>query len=104
MKGTAPQQIREAVRTVAAGKSLLPPSIAAKLADSMARPVLSERERQVLKYMASGRGNKEIGETLCISESTVKAHVRSILTKLNAMGRTEAIAIAIKRGLINPAN
>jgi two-component system NarL family response regulator len=104
VKGTAPQQIREAVRTVAAGKSLLPPSIAAKLADSMARPVLSERERQVLKYMANGRSNKEIGETLCISESTVKAHVRSILTKLNAMGRTEAIAIAIKRGLINPDN
>ena len=104
VKGTAPQQIREAVRTVAAGKSLLPPSIAAKLADSMARPELSERERQVLKYMANGRSNKEIGETLCISESTVKAHVRSILTKLNAMGRTEAIAIAIKRGLINPAN
>ena len=104
LKGTAPQQIREAVRTVAAGKSLLPPSVAAKLADSMAHPELSERERQVLKYMANGRSNKEIGQTLYISENTVKAHVQSILTKLDAMGRTEAIAIAIKRGLINPAD
>jgi DNA-binding NarL/FixJ family response regulator len=104
VKGTAPQQIREAVRTVAAGKSLLPPSVAAKLADSMARPELSQREGQVLKFMANGRSNKEIGQTLYISENTVKAHVRSILTKLDAMGRTEAIAIAIKRGLINPAN
>jgi two-component system, NarL family, response regulator len=104
VKGTAPQQIREAVRAVAAGKSLLPSSVAAKLANSMARPELSERERQVLKYMANGRSTKEIGQTLCISESTVKAHVQSILTKLNAMGRTEAVAIAVKRGLINPAD
>jgi two-component system, NarL family, response regulator len=104
VKGTAPQQIRESVRTVAAGESLLPPNIAAKLAESMAHPELSERERQVLEYMANGRSNKEIGQTLYISENTVKAHVKSILTKLDAMGRTEAIAIAIKRGLIKPVN
>jgi two-component system NarL family response regulator len=104
VKGTAPQQIREAVRAVAAGKSLLPASVAAKFADSLARPELSKREHQVLKYMANGRSNKEIGQTLSISENTVKAHVQSVLTKLDAMGRTEAIAIAIKRGLINLAN
>ena len=102
VKGTAPQQIRESVRRVAAGESLLPASIAAKLAESMAHPELSERERQVLQYMANGRSNKEIGQILYISENTVKAHVKSILTKLDAMGRTEAIAIAIKRGLIKP--
>ena len=99
-KGTAPQEIREAVRKVAKGDSLLPPSIASKLAQSMAHPELSERELQVLKYMANGRSNKEIGQVLYISENTVKAHVKSILAKLDAMGRTEAIAIAIKRGLI----
>jgi DNA-binding CsgD family transcriptional regulator len=66
----------------------------------MGHPELSERERQVLQYMASGRSNKEIGQVLYISENTVKAHVKSILTKLDAMGRTEAIAIATKRGLI----
>jgi two-component system NarL family response regulator len=99
-KGTAPQEIREAVRQVAKGGSLLPPSIASKLAESMAHPELSERELQVLQYMANGRSNKEIGQVLYISENTVKAHVKSILAKLDAMGRTEAIAIAIKRGLI----
>jgi two-component system, NarL family, response regulator len=99
-KGTAPQEIREAVRKVAKGDSLLPPSIASKLAQSMAHPELSERELQVLQYMANGRSNKEIGQVLYISENTVKAHVKSILAKLDAMGRTEAIAIAIKRGLI----
>ena len=102
VKGTAPQQIRESVRRVAAGESLLPASIAAKLAESMAHPELSERERQVLQYMANGRSNKEIGQILYISENTVKAHVKSILTKLDAMGRTEAIAIAINRGIIKP--
>jgi two-component system, NarL family, response regulator len=102
VKGTAPQQIRESVRRVAAGESLLPANIAAKLAESMSHPELSERERQVLQYMANGRSNKEIGQILYISENTVKAHVKSILTKLDAMGRTEAIAIAINRGLIKP--
>src|ERR1700740_3030626 len=100
VKGTAPQQIREAVRRVAAGESLLPAAIASKLAESMAHPELSERERQVLQYMANGRSNKEIGQVLYISENTVKTHVKSILAKLDAMGRTEAIASAIKRGLI----
>ncbi|MBV9873706.1 MAG: response regulator transcription factor [Verrucomicrobia bacterium] len=99
-KGTAPQEIRDAVRKVAKGDSLLPPSIASKLAESMAHPELSERELQVLQYMAKGRSNKEIGQVLYISENTVKAHVKSILAKLDAMGRTEAIATAIKRGLI----
>jgi len=102
VKGTAPQQIREAVRRVAAGESLLPAAIASKLAESMAHPELSERERQVLQYIANGRSNKEIGQVLYISENTVKAHVKAILTKLDAMGRTEAIAIATKRGLIQP--
>ena len=104
VKGTAPQQIRESVRRVAAGETLLPLSIASKLAESMAHPELSERERQVLQYMANGRTNKEIGQVLYISENTVKAHVKSILTKLDAMGRTEAIAIATKRGLIRPVS
>jgi len=66
----------------------------------MAHPELSERERQVLQYIANGRSNKEIGHVLYISENTVKAHVKSILTKLDAMGRTEAIAIGLQRGLI----
>jgi DNA-binding NarL/FixJ family response regulator len=104
VKGTPPQQIRESVRRVAAGEAVIPPMIAAKLAESMARADLSARERQVLRYLANGRSNKEIGTILVISENTVKAHVKSILTKLDAIGRAEAIAIAIKRGLIKPVH
>ena len=100
VKGADPQQIREAVRKVAAGQALLQPEIASKLAESMAHPELSQRELQVLQYMANGRSNKEIGQVLYISENTVKGHVKSILTKLDAIGRTEAIAIATRRGLI----
>jgi DNA-binding CsgD family transcriptional regulator len=64
------------------------------------RPELSERELQVLQYMALGRSNKEIGQVLYISENTMKGHVKSILKKLDAIGRTEAIAIANRCGLI----
>jgi two-component system NarL family response regulator len=63
VKGTAPHQIREAVRRVAAGESLVPAGVASKLAESMARPELSEREREVLRYIANGRSNKEIGQS-----------------------------------------
>jgi two-component system, NarL family, response regulator len=104
VKGAAPNQIRESVRAVATGESLLQTAIASKLAESMAHPELSERERQVLEYIANGRSNKEIGQILYISENTVKSHVKSILTKLDAMGRTEAIAVGIKRGLTKPVS
>lgn len=104
VKGAPPQQIREAVRRVAAGESLLPATIASKLAESMARPELTKRELQILEYIANGRSNKEIGQILFISEHTVKTHVKSILTKLDAIGRTEAIAVGIKRGLIKPVS
>jgi two-component system NarL family response regulator len=100
VKDIAPQQIRESVRRVAAGESVLSSNITAKLAESIARPHLSNRERQVLKYLANGRSNKEIAQILYISEHTAKAHVRSIMTKLNADNRTEVIAIATKHGLI----
>jgi len=71
-----------------------------KLAESVAHPALTKRELEVLQYVANGRSNKEIGAILYISEPTVKGHVRSILAKLEAIGRAEAIAIARKRGLI----
>jgi DNA-binding NarL/FixJ family response regulator len=101
LKGAGPRQVWEAIREVFAGKSSLPQDVAAKLADSMAQPQLSQRERQVLAQMALGKSNKEIGQILYISEYTVKTHVKVILKKLHAIGRTEAIAIASQRGLIN---
>ena len=101
VKGSHPQLIREAVRRVAEGESFLPPEIGIKLAESMSHPELSERERQVLHHLAQGRSNKEIGRALFISEGTANYHVKSILSKLDAVGRTEAIAIAARRGLIH---
>jgi len=101
VKGALPEQIIEAVRRVAGGEGLLSPKIASKLTESMSHPELSPRELQVLRHVASGRSNKEIGQELHITEHTVKAHLKSILTKLDAMGRTEAVAIATKRGLIS---
>ena len=101
LKGAEPEQICDTIREVFAGKSSLPHDLAAKLVDSMAQPALTPRELQILKQMAIGKSNKEIGQVLYISEYTVKNHVKSILKKLNAMGRTEAIAIASGRGLVN---
>jgi len=101
VKGSHPQQIREAVRRVAQGENFLPPEIGFKLAESMSHPELSNRETQVLQYLARGRSNKEIGRALYISEGTVKHHVKSILSKLDAIGRAEAVAIAARRGLIH---
>jgi two-component system, NarL family, response regulator len=100
VKGAQPEQIIETVRRVAAGEALVPSRIASVLTESLGRAELSARELQVLQQLADGNSNKEIGQKLKITEHTVKAHVKSILVKLGAVGRTEAIAIARKRGLI----
>jgi two-component system, NarL family, response regulator len=100
VKGALPEQILETVRRVAAGEALVPSRIASMLTESLGRPELSTRELQVLRELAVGNSNKEIAQKLRITEHTVKAHVKSILVKLGALGRTEAIAIAMKRGLI----
>jgi two-component system, NarL family, response regulator len=100
VKNMAPEEIRVAVRRVATGEPVVSSKIAAKLAESIARPDLSKRERQVLNRLANGRSNKQIAQILYISEHTAKAHVKAIMAKLNADSRTEVIAIAIKRGLL----
>ena len=100
VKGALPEQILEILRRVAGGEALVPASIASVLTESLSRPELSPRELQVLRQMAAGNSNKEIGQKLNITEHTVKAHVKAILLKLSAVGRTEAIAIAMKRGLL----
>ena len=100
VKGALPEQILETVRRVAAGEALVPSKIASVLTESLAHPELSPRELQVLRRLAAGNSNKEIGQMLQITEHTVKVHVKAILLKLGALGRNEAIAIAMKRGLI----
>ncbi len=100
LKGALSEQILETVRKVDQGEALVPPKIASMLTESLSHPELSNREFQVLRLLAAGKSNKEIGTALLITEHTVKAHVKSILIKLDAMGRTEAIAIATNRGLL----
>ena len=99
-KITDPQQIREAVRRVARGESFFPPDIGVRLLVSMSKPQPSPREIQVLENLANGKSNKEIGAALCITENTVKHHVKSILKKLDAVCRTEATTIALGRGWV----
>ena len=87
LKGTKRDQILETVRKVYEGRPSLAPDVAAKLADSLTHPELSERELQVLKHMAAGKSNKEIAQVIYVSENTVKAHVKSILAKIGCHGK-----------------
>ena len=100
VKAANSEEIEETLRAVAAGGSFFPTAITLKLVEAVTHPELSKRERQVLEYLANGKSNKEIGAILCVSELTVKGHVRAILEKLDAKGRSQAIAIALERGLI----
>jgi DNA-binding NarL/FixJ family response regulator len=74
--------------------------LAAKLAEHIGEDTLSAREVEVLALVAEGNRNRDIGEQLCIAEETVKVHLRHIFEKLGAKDRTEAIAIAVRRGII----
>jgi two-component system NarL family response regulator len=88
------------IRRVHAGETCLPVHLAAKLAERVSGETLSAREIEVLKLMAQGKSNKEIGSALFISEGTVKSHVKAIFAKMNVISRTEAVANATRRGLI----
>jgi DNA-binding NarL/FixJ family response regulator len=100
LKDTARDALVDTVRRVHAGETYLPPPLAAKLAERVSGTALSRREMEVLKGMAAGKSNKEIGAELFISDGTVKTHVKSIFTKLDVVSRTEAVATATRRGLI----
>ena len=100
LKDTARDALVETVRRVHAGETYLPPQLAAKLAERLSGQALSPREIEVLQRMAAGKSNKEIGAELFISEGTVKTHLKSIFSKLDVVSRTEAVATATRRGLI----
>ena len=98
---TAPMEnVIDAIRTVHAGERSIPPHIAQQLAQRALRNELSVREREILQLVAQGMKNKEIADKLCISEFTARNHVISLLDKLGTRDRTEATAVAIKRGLV----
>ncbi len=90
----------DCIRRVHAGETCVPVHLAAKLAQRVSGETLSDREIDVLKLMAQGKSNKEIGSALFISEGTVKSHVKAIFAKMNVISRTEAVANATRRGLI----
>ena len=101
LKDATLEELVQCIRNVHAGQICLPPNLAAKLAGRVGAPELTDREFDVLRLMAAGRSNKEIGAGLFISETTVKTHVTNVLSKLRVTSRTEAIAAAAKRGLID---
>jgi two-component system, NarL family, response regulator len=100
LKDVKPNELLNAIRTIHSGQKYVPPDVGAKLVQRMSNPELSEREREVLQAMAKGMSNQEIGAALNIGESTVKSHVNRILSKLGVHDRTQAVIVALKRGII----
>ncbi|HKR85588.1 MAG TPA: response regulator transcription factor [Terriglobales bacterium] len=100
LKGMLRKELVETIRSVHAGKKRIPPEIAMEIAEHHADDALTEREIEVLRQVAEGNGNKMIAAHLSISEDTVKAHMKNILSKLGANDRTHAVTIGLKRGII----
>lgn len=99
LKDAEPEELLVAIRTVHNGQKYIPPDVGAKLAERMMSPQLSDRELEVLRLMAKGKSNHEIGEELYIAERTVKFHINNIFSKLGVGDRTQAVIIALERGI-----
>jgi len=100
LKNMPPSEIVDVIRQVHAGKKRVPHEVAAQLAEHMSDEGLTAREVEVLTKVAGGNRNKDIADLLFISEETVKVHIKHIMDKLGAKDRTQAIAIAVRRGII----
>ncbi len=116
LKDTPPRQLAEAIRTVAAGESLLAPAVTRRLIERyVSRPpsdtarrerfaALTDRELEVLQLITRGLSNAEIGARLFLSEATVKTHVTRILSKLGVRDRVQAVVLAYETGLVQPGD
>ena len=100
LKSMPPRELVEVIRQVHAGKKRVPPEVAAHLAEHMSDEELTGREIDVLGHIAGGNRNRDIAEKLFISEETVKVHIKHIMDKLGASDRTQAVAIGVRRGII----
>ena len=100
LKDARRNDVLDAIRRVNAGEMLLPPNVTAKLAHRVTDETLTDRERVVLTLLADGKSNRDIGSEIHVEESTVKSHLKSIFTKLHVVSRTEAVTIAMRRGLL----
>jgi DNA-binding NarL/FixJ family response regulator len=100
LKSMPPKELVEGIRQVHAGRKRIPPELAAHLAEHLGDESLTPREVEVLQHIAGGNRNQDIAERLFISEETVKVHIKHIMEKLGAADRTQAVAIAVRRGII----
>jgi two-component system NarL family response regulator len=100
LKDVGPRDLVACVRTVHGGGTWVSPTVASKLVARMTRVQVTPQEMRVLRQVAEGKSNREIGETLFISEATVKIHLSHLFEKLGATSRTDAVAKAVERGLI----
>jgi DNA-binding NarL/FixJ family response regulator len=100
LKNTPPSELLQEIRKVHSGQKVVQAELAAKLAEHIGEDTLSAREVEVLALVAAGNRNRDIGEQLCIAEETVKVHLRHICEKVGAKHRAEAVAIAVRRGII----
>jgi DNA-binding NarL/FixJ family response regulator len=101
LKSMPPQELLSGIRDVHTGRKRIPPEVAAQLAEHMGAESLTARELEVLQQLASGSRNRDIAERLFITEETVKVHMKNLMQKLGARDRTEAIAIAARRGILH---
>lgn len=101
LKDAKANELLNAIRMVNRGQQYIPPEVGAKLVQRMSNPELSERELEVLRSMAQGMSNSDIATALTIGESTVKSHVNRIFSKLGVSDRTQAVIIAVKRGIVS---
>jgi two-component system NarL family response regulator len=100
LKASPPDDVLKAIRTVHSGGRLIAPDVAARLADRVNSPSLTSREVAVLELVAKGLSNKEIAAALSLAEDTVKNHLKHVFAKLEVSDRTEAVLLAVQRGII----
>lgn len=100
LKSMPPKELVDVIRQVHAGKKRIPAEIAANLAEHYSDEALTAREIEVLQQIAGGNRNRDIAEKLFIAEETVKVHIKHIMDKLGASDRTQAVAIGVRRGII----
>jgi DNA-binding NarL/FixJ family response regulator len=100
LKSMGANELAETIRQVRAGKKRIPPQVAAQLAEHLSDEALTDREIEVLRHVSAGNSNKIIADELALSEHTIKGHLKNILSKLGASDRTQAVTIALRRGLL----
>ena len=101
LKHSSGDQVVPAVHALMRGETWVPPEVESRLAARQRGEILSPREREIVRHLALGEANKEIGASIGISEQTVKSHVKNILGKLRVRDRTEAVTVALRRGIIH---